>query len=161
MKRILHVGLLATVLSMGGCSTDLVLEFDFPSADAFVACSTVVVQAVRSPEGENACPTLIRNAQVGGLTAPIFSTGTVPICVLSNGSISINNVPEGRLSYVAVARDRNGDAMLTACTTTDIYSTQEGVVLSFTPTSNLRDIIDEGEAPTGCTVLQYCGGSGC
>jgi hypothetical protein len=155
------VAVCLALIGLSGCSADFILEFDFPSADAFVACTTVEVQAVPAPSGENPCPSLIRNAQVGGLTAPLFSTGSVPICVLSNGSIDISNVPNGRLAYVAVARDRNGDAMLTACTITDVYETREGVVLTFTPTSTLRDIIDVGQIPASCTVLQYCGGTGC
>ncbi len=143
-----------------GCGPEVALDFSFPSSEAFVRTQTIQLIATPTDVGNNACPELVRSAQIGGIRNPAFQTAELPICVLHSGSITVSAVPSGRLAYIAIGRGLNTsgeeEAMLTACSMHDIYETTGPVRLTLTPTASLLERLGVGDVPTGCSIDEHC-----
>ena len=165
MKRIHRlITALVICVALTGCGPEVELDFSFPSTEAFVRTQTIQLIAVPVSAAANPCPELVREAQVGGINNPAFRTQEINVCVLHSGSITVSQVPDGRLAYIAIGRGPatsiEGQTTLTACTIHDIYEAAGPVRLVLSPAPGLLEQLGVSDTPSGCVIDDYCS-TGC
>ncbi|MEM9188185.1 MAG: hypothetical protein AAGF12_03370 [Myxococcota bacterium] len=144
---------------MVGCGSDTVaLTFGFPSVDVFVRSETVQIYGVPAAS-EQPCPALNTEVMLGAPRGATFDTAALDICAVRDGVI-LDDVPEGRVAYVAVARGPASTAFATGCVVRDIAAGSPEVVLVLTPSEDYRQAFPIGSGTAGCSAQQRCSG-GC
>jgi hypothetical protein len=150
----------ASVLwALGACTNDpLTLELNFPSTEAFLyseQARVLVFELGTATLGD--CPALVAES-LAGSTSPARTIPKHPVCDYEGGGVSLGDVGEGPMAWVAVVEDGSSRAILAGCTVAEVYADAPDVVIHLAQTSQY--FMSRAAPPTCSTVVEKCGG-GC
>lgn len=156
----LRASLLLAMTMASGCGGDtVVVEFNFPSTDAFVRSATIELVAVSLVDQDlRACPRLVRMVEVSPLDDSLTDLSTEPrdVCELRSAAFEIPSPRSGEHAWIAAARGSSGQALLTACTVRDVFGGGEPLVMVLSPTDHYRDQFPAGTPDEACTPEDRC-----
>jgi hypothetical protein len=153
-----RVTVLLAATAMACAPEPVTIDVNFPSDRAFLFSEAIEVHAYEVSTAElGGCASLVGQLLTARAAneAPVLRSNPLRACTVLAGGMTFDDVPEGPLAWVGLAKDANR-TLLAGCTVAEVYADAPVVTIHMFMTADYRMAVRNLD-PAWRTIDEKCG----